>query len=407
MQQDLADLFWRFALAVGLGLLVGLQRERVAARLAGLRTFPLVTLLGLVAAWISPYAVAAAFVGLGALVAAGYWLEVQRGDRGLTTEVTLLVMYGVGAYLAQGQVALAVAMGAATAVLLQFKDELHGFAQRISDTELRAMMQFALISMVILPALPDRAYGPYSVINPRHIWWMVVLIVAINLAAYLSYKFVDSRNSAILSGLLGGLISSTATAASYARQAKAHGIHSLATLVILISSGVVFARIMLEIVVAAPGLAAPALPRLAAPMAVLLLAAAVYVTVRRHPFEAPTTPANPAEMKLALVFGGAYSVVLLLAAAAKDWLGDAGLFAVAAISGLTDVDAITLSTAQLFNTGRVDAGTAWRVVLTALMSNMAFKLGLSATVGGWPLARRVALAYAVAAGVAALLLFRA
>jgi uncharacterized membrane protein (DUF4010 family) len=405
MQQDLANMFWRFALALGLGLLVGLQRERVSARLAGLRTFPLVTLLGLLTGWISPLAVAAAFAALGLLAAVGYWLEIQSGDRGLTTEVTLLVMFGLGAYLAHGEPALAISMGAATAVLLQFKGELHGWAQRLTDVELKAMMQFALISMVILPALPDRAFGPYQVINPRHIWWMVVLIVAINLAAYLSYKFVESRNSAIVTGILGGLISSTATTASYARQAKANGIYPLATLVILISSGVVFARIMVEILVAAPALAPLALPRLAVPMLILAASAAAYVTLRKHPLEAPVAATNPAELKLAIVFGLGYSLVLLLAAAAKDWLGDAGLFAVAAVSGLTDVDAITLSTAQLYNTGRVDGGTAWRVVLTALLANMAFKLGLAGFLAGWPLLRRVAVAYALTAIAAAALYF--
>jgi uncharacterized membrane protein (DUF4010 family) len=233
---------------------------------------------------------------------------------------------------------------------------------------------------------------------------MVVLIVAINLAAYVSFRFVDQQKSAVVSGLLGGLISSTATTASYARQARAAGIHSLAALVILISSGVVFARIMIEVLIAAPGLAALALPRLAVPVGLLALSAAAYVALKRTPFESAPEPANPAELRMALVFGAAYSVVLLLAAAAKDWLGDAGLFAVAAISGLTDVDAITLSTAQLFNTGRVDGSTAWRVVLVALLSNMSFKLGMVFVLAGWPLGRRVAWAYALVAAAAIVLL---
>lgn len=399
MQQDLPNLFLRFALAVGLGLLVGLQRERVAARLAGLRTFPLVTLLGLLAGWTSPLAIAGGLFGLAVLIAAGYYLERTRdaADHGLTTEVTLLVMFTLGAYLAAGEITVAVSVGAATAVLLQFKDELHGWVRRLTDIELRAMMQFALISLVILPALPDRAFGPYQVLNPRHIWWMVVLIVAINLAGYVSYQLLDAKHSAVIGGLLGGLISSTATTASFARQARAQGVYQLAALVVLISSAVVFCRIMLEVLVAAPGLAAEAIPRLAVPMGLLVMAAMAYAALLRAPTEASAPPQNPAQFRLALLFGLGYTVVLLVTAAAKQWLGDRGLFAVAAISGLTDVDAITLSTAQLFNTGRVDAATAWRVVLTALLSNLAFKLGLAATLGGWPLARRIAPAYLLAA----------
>lgn len=312
-----------------------------------------------------------------------------------------MVMFLVGAYLANGETTLAISIGAATAVLLQFKDELHGWVRRLTDAELRAMMQFALISMVILPALPDRAFGPFQVINPRQVWWMVVLIVGLNLTAYVSYKFAKSDKSAVINGLLGGVISSTATTASYARQARAHGIHSLAALVVLISSTVVFARIMVEIAVAAPGLAGEALPRLAVPMGLLALSALVYAAFRRTPTAAAVPPANPAELRLAVLFGLGYALVLLVAAAAKEWLGDQGLFFVAAISGLTDVDAITLSTAQLFNTARVDAATAWRVILTALLANLAFKLGMTVVLGGLPLARRVAPAYALAALAAA------
>jgi uncharacterized membrane protein (DUF4010 family) len=411
---DISLLFQQLGIALGLGLLVGLQRESAASPLAGVRTFPLVTVLGtvcgLLAGVFGGWIVAAGFIALSVLIFTGKNAETSKGhpDPGLTTEVALLLMFAVGAYLVIGHRAIAIAIGGGAAVLLHFKGELHGIVARLGANDLKAIMQFALISLVILPVLPNRTYGPYAVLNPRHIWWMVALIVGISLGGYIIYKFFGQRAGIVLGGILGGLISSTATAVSYARRAAAvPSISSLAAIVILISSGVVFARLQLEVATVAPEF----LPVAAPPLILLLILMAVcsfalWFRNRQERDEMPEQE-NPSEMKSALLFGLIYAVVLFVVAAVKESYGNRGLYVVAGLSGLTDVDAITLSTAQLVKAGRLDASEGWKLIVLAAISNLAFKGVVAAALGGRQLFIRVLPAFSlvIAAGIL-MLLFR-
>jgi uncharacterized membrane protein (DUF4010 family) len=407
---DLPNMFLQLAIAVGLGLLVGLQRERASGWLAGFRTFPLVAMLGAVAGLLAQtlggWVVAAGFLALTGVVVAGSALAPRRDERetGITTEVALLVIYGVGAYVTAGSREIAIAVGAGTAVLLQFKERLHGIAERLTDDDLRALMQFALVALVIFPALPDRTYGPYDVLNPHRIWLMVVLIVGISLGGYVAYKLFGSGAGVALGGVLGGLISSTATTVSYARRvAKSPEAMGAAVVVIMIASATVFARLMLELAVAAPAHVAEMAPPLAVMLAALgALAAGAWYWHHRRAGEVPPQD-DPTELKSALVFGLLYAVVLFTVAAVKAHFGTGGLFVVAGLSGLTDVDAITLSTAQLVRDGGLDATTGWRLVLAAATSNLFFKAAAAGALGGRRLFAAVAALYVAAAGVAVLL----
>jgi uncharacterized membrane protein (DUF4010 family) len=314
-------------------------------------------------------------------------------------------MYGVGVYLAVGPLAVGIALGAGVAVLLYLKPQLHGFAGRIGEGDFRAIMQFAVLSLVILPILPDRPYGPYQVWNPFQIWLMVVLVVGIGLAGYLVYKLLGDRTGALVAGLLGGVISSTATTVSYARRAReAPEGSASAALVILIASAVVFARLLLEIAVVAPRFLVSAAPPLGILCGLLaLLAAGLWIWGSRHQQAMPPQE-NPSELKPALAFGLLYALVLLAVAAARDWFGRRGLYTVAALSGLTDVDAITLSTGQLVRTGRLDPAQGWRLVAVAALANLLFKGGAVAALGTRRLFLRVAAAYATALAAGGLLL---
>lgn len=408
---DIGTTFARLGIALGLGLLVGMQRERSSGALAGVRTFPLVTLTGCVGAMIAQqfggWVVAAGLIALAAMIVVGNLAQFRNGelDPGLTTEVAILLMYGVGAYLMIGHAGIAIALGGGVAVLLQYKGQLHGIVQRLGDEDLKAIMQFALISLVVLPVLPDRAYGPYAVLNPRQIWWMVVLIVGMSLAGYIVYRFFGERVSTALGGILGGAISSTATTVSYARlSARFPEREKIATVVIMTASTVVLVRILIEIAVVAP----PFL-RLAGPPLLLMLACfaalavASYAREWRGSTELPQQ-SNPSELKPALLFGLAYAVVLLAVAAAKEHFGRGALYIVAALSGMTDMDAITLSTSRLVQAGRVDPATGWRLILVALMSNLVFKAGAVAVLGHRRLSVRIACLYALAMIAAVLLL---
>ncbi|HBO44077.1 MAG TPA: MgtC/SapB family protein, partial [Planctomycetaceae bacterium] len=247
------ELFGQLGISLLLGLLVGLQREHAAA-MAGLRTFPLITLLGSVAAMLGlefgGWVVAAGWIGVLGILVTAKLLKIKQADfsHGTTTDAAVLLMFGVGALLVVGPMVVAVAIGGGVAVLLQFKPELHDFSRRLGDADLRAIMQFVLITCIILPVLPNKTYGPLDVLNPREIWLMVVLIVGMSLGGYITYKFLGRNARILLGGFLGGAISSTATTASYSRRAGGDSLGlSAAAVVILIASTVVFGRVLIEI----------------------------------------------------------------------------------------------------------------------------------------------------------------
>ena len=234
---------------------------------------------------------------------------------------------------------------------------------------------------------------------------MVVLIVAISLVAYLGSKFVGQSGGLLVGGLLGGMVSSTATTASYARRsAGVAASTSYAAVAILIASAVVMLRILLEILVVSPAL----LRTVSRPLLILFvllaaLAGAAWVSHRSIRAELPPQD-NPAEVRWALLFALGYAAVLFAAAAAKDFLGDRGVYFVAVLSGLTDVDAITLSTAQLVNKERLAGETGWRVIVLACLANLIGKAALVAILGQRQLFRIVSLSYAVMIVAGALLM---
>lgn len=399
-------------LSFGLGLLLGLQRERVESSIGGIRTFPLIALFGTVCALLGQsfgaWVVAAGLLALVAVVVYSNYAKTKSGeiDPGMTTEIAALLLYGLGAYIVVGNMVVAVVVGGATAVLLHFKKPLHVFAGAIGERDMHAIMQFVLLSLVILPVLPRGDYGPYGVWNPFQIWLMVVLIVGISLSGYIAYKFLGAERGTLLAGLLGGLISSTAATVSYARRtAQNVQITRLATLVIVIAAGVSLGRVLIEIAAVAPGaFASMAFPLLAMLGVVATIALAIFWFQHARETQMPEQK-NPAELKTAFLFAAAYGVVLLAVAAAKEHFGSAGLYIVAAMSGLTDMDAITLSCARLVENSRLDASTGWRAILLAAMSNFVFKIGTVALLGHRLLALRISATFGLVLACGVLILW--
>ena len=409
-------IFLHLAVALGLGLLVGVQRERAEDPLAGIRTFPLITILGGLLAELSlrldaTWIFAVGLGSLAAVLATGYAITGRTGryKLGLTTEIAALYMYIVGAFVAMGAVTIGVVMGGLCALLLHLKEPMEGFATRLTQADVKSVMQFAAIALVVLPVLPNRTYGPYGVLNPFEIWLMVVLIVGISLAGYVLYKLLGARAGTLLGGVLGGLISSTAATASYASRAKHH--RSLApqvALLIMVASTVAYLRIVVEIAVAAPSvLSAVAPPLLIICLANVVICGLALVFVRGDAGDLAKQD-NPSELRVALVFGALYGLIILAIAAARETYGDPGLYVIATISGLTDVDAITLSTANLIEAGRLDAGSGWRAIVLASLSNLVFKGALGSALGGLALLKHLAPLFltSIAAGITVLLLWQ-
>ena len=199
------------AIALGLGLLVGLQKQRAESPLAGLRTFALVTWAGAMAALVGQatthWVVVGGLLAVAALMVTGNAVLMRsspEADPGQTTESAVVLMYLIGALVVVGPRELAIVGGSATAILLHLREELHTWVDRLSDRDVRAIMQFVLISLVILPVLSDQAFGPYAVVNPRQVWWMVVLIVGLNLVGYASFRLMGANAGTVLAGVLGG-----------------------------------------------------------------------------------------------------------------------------------------------------------------------------------------------------------
>lgn len=400
---DVFTIFQKFGLALGLGLLIGLQRERSASAVAGFRTFPLVTMFGTLCAFLAePHGWAILPAGLLSLVALVVISNVLKGrageiDPGMTTEVTLLMGFCLGAYIVNGPPAVAVVLGGTVTLLLHLKPQLHGMAKRIGETDFRAIMLFVAIGLVILPILPDAAFGPYGVLNPRRIWWMVVLITGISLGGYLIFKIWGAGVGTIAGGILGGLISSTATTVSYARLSKEHeGGENTASLVIMLAGSVVFIRVIAIIAVAAPAHWTGVAPWVAGMLGVMLVLSGVLAWKAKGEKTTLPEPSNPTELKSALIFTAIFAVVLIAVAATKEHFGNRGLYPVAVISGLTDMDAITLSTAELAREGKLDARTTASLIIVASMANLVFKGIMVASLGTRALAMRVGTLFALA-----------
>ena len=331
----------------------------------------------------------------------------------------MLVMFAVGAYLVYApSLLVGIVLGGTVAVLLQFKLELHGIAHRLGDDDLRAVMRFVLISCIILPVLPKHSYGFFQwfhigspdldVFNPFETWLMVVLIVGMSLAGYILYKFFGRNAGLFLGGVLGGAVSSTATTVSYAREAKegSRGV-SDAGFVIMVASTVSCLRVLVAVAAVAPQ---AFLFNVAPPVGVLMgltFLPVVFLWMADRKENGPMPePNNPTQLRSAIVFGIVYLFVLFALAYANHSIGDRGLLAVAGMSGLTEMDAVTLSTAKLAYTDANVMSEGWKMIVVAILANMLSKTVIAGCLGGRKLLNRVALLFLIPTlgGIALLLL---
>lgn len=434
----------QFLTSLAVGLLIGLERERNPSAKAGLRTFALVALFGTLAALLSsklgtPWLLVAGLLAVAGMIVAAYFntpgrhadilseahqrvrslspaphslderegvslhdARINENDPGTTTVIALLLCYGLGAMIWLELAKLAVMLAIGITALLYLKPELRGLSQKLTRHDLLAVLQFAVLTFIILPILPDQSYGPYAAVNPHQAWLMVVLISGISLAGYAALHAIGTRHGAPLLGFFGGLASSTATTMIYAKHGKNNPVMlNLAASVIVIASIVVIVRLMAVSAVLAYG----TLPGLFHVLSGGLLLGLIVVLYNRRKMRDTTDlqiPAttNPAELHSALSFGLLYVVVLLMTAWMKDIAGSQGLYMVALLSGLTDVDAITLSSLRLFKLGQLTEHQTVTSIALAFISNLVFKFGMVYFIGGRELAKCVVSGFAaIACGI--------
>lgn len=395
------DVLPRLLIAVGIGLLIGLEREyskRVVEQqrrlFAGIRTYTLITLFGflsaLVAGHFGPWLLVVAFLGLLAMLIVAYRLTARGGDIGGTSEMSGILAFLLGVLVFEGMVLLAVVITVIVAGLLSLKLPLHRFVASLTMEEIRAVIQFVVISSVVLPFLPATTFGPYGVWNLKDIWAMVVLVSGISLVGFLLSNVLGARRGTLVSGVLGGLVSSTAVTVDMARRSREGSVHVLTGAITLIAAcTIMFPRVLLEAWLVNPPLAGELVWPLAA-ATLFGLMAAFLLRPANADREAPLrSVGNPLHFGLALQFALVYMGVRWLVAFAMDRYGAVGTYAAAVLSGATDMDAITLSMSRTSIRG--DLATARNALLLAATSNTLFKMGIAMLLGHRQLIPRVVL----------------
>lgn len=391
----------RFAVALGLGILIGLERERAKGEEggAGVRTFALIALAGAIAGYLEEnlalgWFALAIFAAVGTLLISHYVLTSLHGDTGITTEVSALLAFLLGLLCAHGQLQVAAWVAVAMALMLALKGWLHRLARRIDASDVEATLKFAIVTLIILPLVPDQNYGPapLDVLNPYKVWLMVVLISGLNFLSYLLIKIVGAEHGIGIAGLLGGLASSTAVTLGFSQRSRQPGADASAlALGILLAWTVMFFRV----VIMTGLISGPLGLRLAAAMGALCvvsLGACYWLWRRRQGQERGEVKAgqNPFELDEAIKFGLLFGIVVFVAKAAQVYLGDAGLYLAAGIAGLSDVDAITLAMADLARNDAQNLDVAARAIVIAALANTLVKSGLAAGLGS-PELRRLTL----------------
>ena len=389
----------QLAIALAIGLIIGMERgwqsrdSPQGSRTAGVRSFAFVGLFGGLSALLTgkfgANILAVTFLGLVLIVAFSYRISAKGSqDFGITTELSLLITFILGALAGSGLEGEAVASAVVVAALLGYKQEIHSILNQLERRELIATLQLLIVAVVALPLLPNRNIGPWETLNPRTIGWIVLLIAGISYIGYFAMRVLGSRVGLLATAVIGGLVSSTAVTLAYARIARKER-DNLALLGagISLAGGIMAVRLLIEIGIVNPSL----LPLLIVPiglLAIVPLIATVAIAIRttQNVSSAEVKLKNPVELGAALGFAAVLSVLFVLVRAAQTFFGDTGIYVLAAISGIADVDTVSLSLAQATREN-LSLEIAATGILIAAMVNTLFKAVLATFIGGWLLGR--------------------
>jgi uncharacterized membrane protein (DUF4010 family) len=394
--------FKLLGIALVLGLLIGLERgwrereRREGMRIAGLRTYGLISFLGGLSAMLakqsSPLLLGFVFIALALILLVAYSKNREKfEDVGITSMIASLLAFILGALVVFGHAVLAASSAVVITLLLGFKPLLHGWVSKLDRQELEATLKLLLISVVMLPVLPDQGFGPWQMINPYHVWWMVVLIAGISYLGYFAIRIAGDRHGPVVTGAFGGLVSSTAVTINLARIAKNEDTMSNALAAgILTACATMFARTLLLASIMNTELFRQLLVSLSAMSGFTYLSALLlWLRTKAKQGNSGDMPLeNPFQLGMALKFGVFLSLIMLLSKVLQTQFGNAGAYVLASISGVADVDPITLSMAQLSKQG-LDITVAAQAVFIAVAVNSGFKSLMSWVIGGYAIGFRV------------------
>jgi uncharacterized membrane protein (DUF4010 family) len=420
MNIDLA-LIQDFGTALLIGALIGLEREKRKATeketdIGGLRTFIILALIGAITGWLAdildlPWILIAGLVAVTVTVAVGYVVTAERtpGSSGITTEAAALAVFLLGAMTTLGFRGPAVVLAIATTAVLAYKHPLHGLVGKMDWDDIYAGVRLLIATFIVLPLLPDRTIDPWGALNPYSLWQLVLLISGLSLVGYVGTRWFGADRGIAIAGLSGGLVSSTAVTLSFAKQSRGDARPATAYALaygMLLAWGIMFGRVIAEVLVVNRALVAQVL----VPFVTMGLVAAItaWLYLRRGDAhskpvsKAPDVPLkNPFSLTEASKFAAFFAVVLLVVELVQVYWPGRGLYMVAALAGLTDVDAITLSMADYAKTG--ESQVAVTAIVIAAVMNTLVKCGMAASLGGPALRRPILIATAaiVVAGLGA------
>ncbi len=374
-----------------LGALVGLERQVAQEESGGEKDFPGVRTLAftalvgslavLLARELGPWIAVALFLAFATFLVLRYRYDAsERGDPGYTTEVASLCTFAVGALAQSGRLLVATVVTIVMVALLRSKRALHRAGELLSPQDMEVLIRFLVLSGIVLPLLPDEPYDPFGVLRPRDVWRMVVLISGLSFLGYVLMRVGASQRSQLASGLLGGLVSSTAATLAYARSARSAADARPFEARVALATAASFVRVSIVIAVVAPLL----LPRVAPPLASMCVVALGLAGLLARPgpdAEPAAVLRNPLTLRLAFAFAAVYATVLVLAAAAGELFAERGTYAVTALAASVGADAPVISLGRLASAGRLDAeGAAFGIVVVTVAATLG-KLGILLAVG--------------------------
>ena len=414
---------WGLAAALLIGALVGIEREKKKIEsedlgIGGVRTFILFALSGAVAAWLSDrlgsgWVFAVPLLGISALAVAGYLAQARVKPRslGLTTEVSAITVYLLGGACVAGNVEIALALGVAVSAALAYKQSLHDLVSKLGADDIEAGVKLLAATFIVLPLLPREAVDPWGAIAPHSLWLLVILIAGLSLIGYLATRALGPEKGAAVTGLAGGLVSSTAVTLTFARQSHDEADSSDDALAtgLLLAWGIMFVRVIIEVAVVHAPLVAPLLLPMGA-MGLVTLALAAWFAARSR---TQTTPAgevrlrNPFSLSSAAKFALLFAIVLLAVKLVQLYSPGRGYYVVAALAGLADVDPVALSMAALVRDGGADTHTGVAAIVVASLTNTMVKCGMIVVLASPGLRRRalVATALLLVTGLAVVAVF--
>lgn len=398
------EFFVRMLVALGIGFLIGFEREHASLPkeqeiFAGVRTFVMVVLFGflttLLSIYFSQWILIGGLTAMIVIVALSYWVSSHKGEIGGTTEFATLIAFLLGCTTFLGLIEASLAITVIVIVMLSLKPKLQILIGRVTQEEMYALIQFVILALLIFPFLPNTTFGPFEVFNPRELGWVILLTSGIGFVGYLLIKFLGSNKGILLTGIVGGLVSSTVVTWVFSKKSKEVPELSMnCAVAILAAATIMIFRVAVWIIIFNKDL----LPKLALPLSLIFvvgLTVAIYYQYKNISLSKVDTDVplgEPLNLKSAIFFGILYTLILLVVSYANDHFGSRGIYISSAIAGLTDIDAITISMSKLAG-GSIPLLTAQNAILIATLCNTIVKIGISIWAGSASLRRYILLGY--------------